>query len=188
MMIRFIQFLACLLLATGCAAKRQQVRVAADMSALSILDRLLVDGDSAQRLRATEQDLPSDKWFDHRRGGRYNETRTQRAGDLAAELLAPVPERLRGMSTQHLVESLKTSQFGDERSFSDAAYYVYLIGNRMIMDELLARPRSEVEVLASLRSDRRSIYTGESGGVWTIGDLVTFDLLKSDPDAQPVGR
>jgi hypothetical protein len=188
MMIRIIQFLVCLFLATGCAAKRQQVRLAVDSSGFSILDRLLVDGDIAQRLRAAEQDLPSDKWRDHPRGGRYNATRTQRAGDLATELLAPVPERLRGMQTQQLVESLKTSQFGDERSFSDAAYYVYLIGNQMIMDELLARPRSEVEVLASLRSDRRSIYTGESGGVWTIGELVTCDLLKSDTDGQPGGR
>jgi hypothetical protein len=186
-MIRAIQFLACLLLATGCASKRHQVDVAGYSSGPSILDRLLVDGDAAQRRRAAEQDLPSDEWRAHPRSGRYNGTRSQRAGALATELLAPVPERLRRISPPQLVGSLKTSMYGDERYFSDVAYYVYLIGNRMIMDELLARPRSEVEVLASLRNDRRSIYTGSSGGEWTIGEFVTYDLLEINTDGQPDG-
>ncbi len=144
-----------------------------------------MNGDVVIRIKAAEQDLPGDDWANQPQGGKYNVTRSQRASDLAKVLLEPVPRRLQGLSVEELVGSLKVFPYGNYGSFEGVAYYVYLIGNRSIMEELKRRPQSELETLRRFKEDRRMIYTGASGGLWTIGDLVNNDLLTTRTNGQP---
>jgi hypothetical protein len=185
-MIRAVLVVVCLLLASGCGSKNPQAEIPAQSTKPSLLDEILASDNIVLRINAAQQDQPSDEWRDDSRGGRYNATRSQRASDLALKLLDTLPPRLRTLSAQQLVDALKVSPDGQEESFSGVAYYVYLIGNTMIMNELKAKPRSELEKLWNLRKDRRSIYTGDSGGMWTIGDLVTHHLLGAETNGQPI--
>ncbi len=144
-----------------------------------------MNGDVVIRIKAAEQDLPGDDWRTQPETGRHNVSRSQRASDLAKVLLEPVPSRIKGLSVEELVRSLKVFPHGKYGSFDGVAYYVYLIGNRAIMEELGRRPPSELEALRNFKDDRRMIYTGESGGVWTIGDLVSNDLLTTRTNGHP---
>lgn len=89
------------------------------------------------------------------------------------------------MSAQELVTNLKTFAYGDYGTFRDATYYVYLIGNRMIVDELGRRPAEQLEALKSLKEDRRMIWNGDSGGLFTMSDLASDQFLRTTNSGQP---
>ncbi len=184
MTTRLAPFLICAVLLSGCRPSSAP-KQSAQSFRVGVLDELFMNGDVVIRIKAAEQDLPGDDWANQPQGGKHNVTRSQRSSDLAKVLLEPVPRRLEGLSVEELVESLKVFPYGNYGSFEGVAYYVYLVGNRSIMEELRRRPRSELETLRRFKEDRRMIYTGASGGVWTIGDLVSNDLLTNRTNAQP---
>ncbi len=150
-----------------------------------LLDALLMQSNAAARIKAAAQDIPGDEWRTHPKGGRYNLTRSDRASKIATELLQRFPERLRNLSAQELMANLKTFDYGDYGTFHDAAYYVYLIGNRMIVEELGRRPAEQLEVLKSLKEDRRMIWNGDSGGLFTMSDLASDQFLRTPKSGQP---
>lgn len=184
MTLRLGPFFLCAVLLSGCKPSSAPTQPPPSLR-VGVLDELFMNGDVVIRIKAAEQDLPGDDWRNQPERGKYNVSRSQRASDLAKVLLEPVPRRLQGLSVEELVGSLKVFPSGNYGSFDGVAYYVYLIGNRSIMEELRRRPQSELETLRRFKEDRRMIYTGDSGGVWTIGDLVINDLLTSRTNGQP---
>ncbi len=163
--------------AVGCKPKLAETRAPVLPPSLHLLDRLLADGDVPAKIKAAEQDLPGDEWRASPKVGRYNASRSRRASEIAQGLLETLPARLKQMSAQQLVQELKVSPpNGPYPSFDGTAYYVYMIGDHKIMEELMRRPKAEVELLRGLGNDTRMIYTGESGG-GSIGELVTWGLL-----------
>lgn len=188
MILRSAQLCVCLVLACGCKPQDQRILVLGGSGSRSpLLDALLTETNAFTRIKAAAQDLPSDEWRNHAKGGRYNATRSGRASEIATDLMTGFPQRLTNMSAQELVANLKTFSYGDYGSFQDAAYYVYLIGNSMIVDEFGRRPHTELDPLRSLKDDKREIWNGDSGGLFTVADLVRDGLLSTRTNGQPDG-
>lgn len=175
-MIQRIHILMFLLLVVGCAPPSSRPPVAPSQQP-TLLDQALETEKVVMRKKVAEQDLPTDTWHTHPKGGRYNVSRSSREGELAHELLAQIKPRLKQMPVRDLLDSLKTFPLTDYGSFLGVAYYIYRDGNQMIIAELASRPRSELESLRALGDDRREVFTGDSGPPCSIGDLVRYTFL-----------
>jgi hypothetical protein len=142
-----------------------------------ILDGLLAPGPIQLRMKEAERDLSTDKWETLPKMGYINSSRSDRESELAHELLATIKPRLKAMSARELLESLKTVPDGACGSFPGVAYYVYRDGNWLIMQELKTRPTSELASFRKFRDDNREVFTGDSGPLLLVGELVRHDLL-----------
>jgi len=180
----------CLFLTLACGCKPEPSRIVVlggSESRSPLLDALLTETNAVVRIKVAAQDLAGDEWRTHPKGGRCNVTRSGRASEIATDLLEGFPQQLTNLSAPELVANLKTFSYGDYGSFPDAAYYVYLIGNRMIVDEFGRRPHTELGALRSLRDDTREIWNGDSGGLFSVADLVRDGLLSTLMNGQPDG-
>lgn len=131
------------------------------------------------RVKVAEQDQPDDEWRTgpESRPGRHNVSRSKRESDLAVELLDEIKPKIKQMFARQLLDSIKTYSPLTESTFPSVAYYVYLIGNQMIMKELQSRPESELRSLREFRNDQREAWTGDNGPPCSIGDFIRIDLL-----------
>jgi len=166
-----------LLLVVGC--NKSPRAIVTPSSATVLLDSLLSAEGVPGRIKEAEENQPSDVWKVglESRPGRYNVSRDSRESALAQELLRPFASRLARMPARELLDSLKTVPASISTNFSGVAYYVYRDGNHEILKELASRPKSELETLRVLETDRRVVFTGDAGGYSTVGELIRVALL-----------
>jgi len=146
-------------------------------------DELLSKPDVRERMREVERDLPDDVW---KAGGEShpvirNVSRSEREAELAYQLLTSIQPRIKQLTPEALVDSLKTESAMAADAVSGVADLVYAGGNLAIIKELNSRPMSELKRLRDQQSDGRIVYTGNAGGQTTVGGLVRSALMDQPP-------
>ena len=177
---RHLLLSACIVLIVGCCGTGGEPANSSFLEKENpVLDSLLVAKGVPARVKEAEQDRPTDTWKEGgtSRPGRLNVSRDERMSALARELLGSLKPRLAQLSAENLILSLKTTRYGDSEPFSGVAYYVYRDGNSMIVQELTRRPKSQLKFLRSFQKSPRAVFSGEGGGYYTVGQLVTINLL-----------
>jgi hypothetical protein len=177
-MIRCFQIAAAvLLLAFG--ASCNSARTSKALHENTVLDRVLMSQEVILRIRSIEQDLPGDVWQvgPSSRPGRHNTSRATREVRCADELLREIQPRLKDISARDLFNSIVLEKRVFSSPISGVAYYVYMLGNDMIIRELAGRPPPELNVLRRHQDDYRETFTGDNGPSRTLRDIVRFTLF-----------
>jgi len=164
----------------GCA---RVARVPVGDSVPVALDELLLKPEVRARIREAERDLPEDVW---KAGGESqpvirNVSRSEREAELAYELLQPVHLQIKKLSAAALVDSLKTEGVMTAIPTSGVADQFYMAANLALIKELGSRRRWELESLRSRQNDSRIVYTGNDGGLLTVGGLIRSALVNPPP-------
>jgi hypothetical protein len=137
-----------------------------------LLDRALLAPERSNDVQAAERDLPGDKWATD--PWRANLTREDREHAVALQILAGIRPTLKTMSARDLVSSLKVvPQEVGGSGFPGVAYYVYLDGNQMILDEIRTRPRVQIRDLAASADTKSEVFAGAQGPGDSLAEVLT---------------
>ena len=149
-----VVLLIVVLLANGCNKAIEQTLLPSQPTLqTAYFDEVLSKTEFAGTIEHAEHDLASDVWVNMPR--RVNVTRTDRESAVAAKILEDVRPKLQRMSVPELVRAMKLVPYGNlTSSFTGVAYFVYRDGNRMIINEIRARPTRELQSLPNLANDK----------------------------------
>jgi len=144
---------------------------------LTILEYVLTEPRYSNAVAQAERDLPHDQWSD--KPWRQNNSREQRELAVATKMLENVEIQFKMMNVTQLVKSLKVFPYLGSltNSISGVEYYVYRNGNQMIINEIKARPKSELQVLPILSDDKLEVFEGAQGAGDTLADVIKHRIL-----------
>ena len=168
-------------LVLGCEKEHRESQITSSKTqAQSLLDEILASSEASNLMAHAECDLSEDKWTNE--PWRHNVSRSKREIAASQQLLARIESKLKKMTVADLISSLKVVSYDEMMTnrFSGVAHYTYRHGNQMILQEVISRPKIEIEDLRNLRDDR-IVFEGDQGPGDTLNEVIDQRILKKQP-------